>query len=135
MKIGVSACLLGENCKYDGGNNRSDPLIELLKGHDIIPFCPERMGGLSCPRVPCEIIGRRVIGKDGQDYTRAYQDGAEAAYKLLKDSDVRCVVLKRNSPSCGYTAVYDGTFTHTLRRGSGVFASKLSNRKYFILEV
>lgn len=65
MKVLVSACLLGHNCKYSGGNNYDPTLNELLKGHEIIPVCPEVMGGLPVPRIPCEIIGDKVIGKDG----------------------------------------------------------------------
>ena len=65
MKIMVSACLLGENCKYNGGNNRNDALLALLAGHEVIPVCPEVLGGLPTPRVPAEIAGGKVVNREG----------------------------------------------------------------------
>ena len=65
MKIAVSACLLGDNCKYNGGNNYSETVTEFVKGHDVIPVCPEVMGGLPTPREPSEIINGKVMHKDG----------------------------------------------------------------------
>ncbi|MBR1440941.1 MAG: DUF523 domain-containing protein, partial [Lachnospiraceae bacterium] len=56
MKIMVSACLLGENCKYNGGNNYSKAVAKYTEGHEVIPACPEVAGGLSVPRYPCEIV-------------------------------------------------------------------------------
>ena len=88
MKVLVSACLLGHNCKYSGGNNYDPILNELLKGHEIIPVCPEVMGGLSVPRIPCEIIGDKVIGKDGNDYTYPYQLGAKKALEIAKKEKI-----------------------------------------------
>ena len=63
MKIAVSACLLGENCKYNGGNNFSQKVIEFVKGHEVVPVCPEVLGGLPVPRESAEIVDGNVIQK------------------------------------------------------------------------
>ena len=56
MRIVVSACLLGENCKYSGGNNYSEKAAAFVQGHEVIPVCPEVLGGLSVPRTPAENV-------------------------------------------------------------------------------
>lgn len=119
-KIIVSACLLGTNCKYNGGNNLNKELIEFLKNYEIIPICPECMGGLSTPRVPSEIIGDKVINKEGLDVTNNYLSGANKALELAKKHQVKIAILKAKSPSCGEGKVYDGTFTNTLVEKDGV---------------
>lgn len=134
MKVLVSACLLGHNCKYSGGNNYDPILNELLKGHEIIPVCPEVMGGLSVPRIPCEIIGDKVIGKDGNDYTYPYQLGAKKALEIAKKEKITLAILKKRSPSCGVSLVYDGTFTKRLVIKDGIFARELKELNVLILE-
>lgn len=134
MKVLVSACLLGHNCKYSGGNNYDPILNELLKGHEIIPVCPEVMGGLSVPRIPCEIIGDKVIGKDGNDYTYPYRLGAKKALEIAKKEKITLAILKKRSPSCGASLVYDGTFTKRLVIKDGIFARELKELNVLILE-
>ena len=134
MKVLVSACLLGHNCKYSGGNNYDPILNELLKGHEIIPVCPEVMGGLSVPRIPCEIIGDKVIGKDGNDYTYPYQLGAKKALEIAKKEKITLAILNKRSPSCGASLVYDGTFTKRLVIKDGIFARELKELNVLILE-
>ena len=75
-KILVSACLLGINCKYDGENNKNDKVIEYLKDKEVIPICPEIMGGLPTPRVPSEIKDDKVITKENKDVTNNFLKGA-----------------------------------------------------------
>lgn len=134
MKILVSACLLGENCKYSGGNN-FDPIInELIKGHEIIPVCPEVLGGLSVPRIPCEIIGDKVIGKDGKDYTSEYHLGALKALEIAKKEEIVLAILKKRSPSCGVFMIYDGTFSGNLICKDGIFARELKKLNILIME-
>lgn len=135
MNVLISACLLGCNCKYDGGNNNSPILKELIKNHNIIMVCPEMLGGLPCPRIPCEIQGNRVIGKDGHDYTSFYQKGAKKALEIAKSHQVQVAFLKKNSPSCGLNFVYDGSFTHTLVPGSGIFTQLLKENDILIFEL
>jgi hypothetical protein len=75
-KILVSACLLGTNCKYNGKNNYSDEIMEFLKDYEIIPVCPEIMGGLPTPRPASEIVGNKVMSINNNDVTQNYQKGA-----------------------------------------------------------
>ena len=132
MKIGVSACLLGRNCKYNGKSNYNSSLCKLLEGHEIIPICPETMGGLSTPRTPCEIIDGKVISKTGTDCTYEYTKGSQIAYDLVKDCDL--IILQKRSPSCSNSQIYDGTFSGTLISGKGIFAEMVNDLKIPILE-
>ncbi|WP_311482410.1 DUF523 domain-containing protein [uncultured Anaerococcus sp.] len=100
MKIGVSACLLGENCKYNGGNNYSYKLSKILERHDVISICPEVMGGLLTPREPAEVANEVVLTKDGRSVDHEFSKGAEIALDLVKKSGVELVVLQSRSPSC-----------------------------------
>ena len=127
MKIMVSACLLGDNVKYDGSNNKNNDLIEFLKDYEIIKVCPECLGGLSIPRSPAEIVGDRVINKDNIDVTNEYLIGARETLRIAKDNDIKIAILKKNSPSCGSNKIYDGTFSHTLIDGDGITAKILKN--------
>lgn len=127
MKIIVSACLLGDNVKYNGTNNKKEELIEFLKDYEIIKVCPEVFGNLKIPRVPAEIVGNRVINMEGIDVTNEYLLGAEKALRIAKDNNVKIAILKKNSPSCGSSKVYDGTFSHTLIEGDGITAKILKD--------
>lgn len=134
-KILVSGCLLGLNCKYDGGNNYSKEIDEFLKDYDVIPICPEIMGGLPTPRVGSERSGNKVITKDGQDVTEQYKKGAEETLFLAKKYNVKKALLKLRSPSCGSGKIYDGTFTHTVIDGNGVTAELLKNNGIEIITI
>lgn len=127
MNIIVSACLLGVNCKYSGGNNLNERVLRLGEKHTLIPVCPEQLGGLSTPREPSEIIGKRVINKSGRDVTENYVRGAEETLKTARAYNCRCAVLKERSPSCGTKKVYDGTFSKTVVSGKGITAALLEN--------
>lgn len=133
MKILVSACLLGENCKYSGGNNKCDEVIAIGKKHKLIPICPECFGGLPIPRVPSEIKGDRVFSKDGEDLTDAFNDGAEKALYVAEESGCQLAILKERSPSCGFGEIYDGSFSGTTTRGNGVTAQLLYDHGITIL--
>ena len=118
-KILVSACLLGINCKYDGGNNASKEIDEFLKDYEIIPICPEIMGGLPTPRKASEINNNKVINIEGQDVTKEFEKGAQESLFLAKKYNVKKALLKAKSPSCGNGKIYDGTFTKTIIDGDG----------------
>ena len=124
MKIMVSACLLGDNVKYNGGNNRNDELISFLKDYEVIKVCPECLGGLSIPRDPSEIIDNKVFSKEGIDVTSEFRLGGEKTLKIAKDNNIKVAILKKNSPSCGNGTIYDGTFSHNVISGDGI-ATKL----------
>lgn len=121
MKIAVSACLLGHNCKYNGKNNLDRRLSELLENQEVLPFCPEMEGGLPTPRMPCEIVQGRVADCDGHDRTEAYRRGAQHALHRIQEQGIEHVIVQPRSPSCGKHQVYDGTFTGTLIPGGGIF--------------
>ncbi len=127
-KVLVSACLLGQCCAYDGGHRKSDAVCRLADRYELIPICPECMGGLPTPRLPSERVGERVLSKDGTDVTFAYTAGAKAALSLALIEGVAFAILKSKSPSCGKGEIYDGSFTHTLIPGNGVSAELLLSR-------
>lgn len=124
-KILISACLIGLNCKYNGGNNENSKLVELMKEKDLVPICPEQLGGLKTPRVSAEREQEKVITKEGVDVTKEYQKGAEEVLNLAKKLNIKKAILKSRSPSCGIDEIYDGTFSHTLIKRDGVAAELL----------
>lgn len=123
--IGVSKCLLGENCTYSGHHHLIEELMTLYQQGKVIAVCPEVLGGLPIPRDPAEIQNTDPLfiqTNHGQNVTQEYISGAKKALKMFLDNDVKVAILKFRSPSCGCDGVYDGTFTHTLAKGQGVFA-------------
>lgn len=127
MKIAVSACLLGHDCKYNGGNNRSQKVLDYIKGHEVIPVCPEVEGGLPVPRVPVELKNGRAINRNGEDVTEFFLRGVELTMEKLADQNIDLAILQPRSPSCGCKQIYDGTFSKTLIDGKGMFAQALSD--------
>lgn len=126
-KILVSACLLGIDCKYDSTNNKNQKVIEYLKDKEIIPICPEQLGGLPTPRMPSERKDTKVITKEHSDVTRNYVKGAEEVLKLVKMYNIKKAILKSRSPSCGKDEIYDGSFSHKLIKRHGVTSEVLIN--------
>lgn len=116
----VSACLLGVDCRYDGRNTYKEKIENLKNEYNIIPVCPEILGGLQTPRDPAEIIDDRVISSSGKDVTKEYKKGAEEALKLAKMFNCKKAVLKAKSPSCGKGLIYDGTFSGNKIKGDGI---------------
>lgn len=133
MKILVSACLLGENCKYSGGNNKNDNVIALGKEHTLIPICPEKFAGLPAPRLPAEIRGGKVFSKGGDDWTEYFKEGARQSLYIAEEAGCRIAVLKERSPSCGFKKIYDGTFSGRLINGNGVTAQLLYDNGITVL--
>ncbi len=121
----VSACLAGEQCRYDGGANTCPEVQELVRAGLAIPVCPEMLGGLPCPRVPCERRDDKVLAQDGTDCTAAFHRGALAAREIARKHGCRAAILKAKSPSCGAGEIYDGTFSRTLTAGDGLCAALL----------
>lgn len=135
MKIMVSACLLGENCKYNGGNNLSEKVMNFIKEHEVIPVCPEVMGGLSIPRLSSEIVNGVVTASDGRSVDDEFRKGAQIGLALAKENNVDLVILQSRSPSCGVKQVYDGTFSGNKIEGRGIFAQLLIENGYKIIDV
>lgn len=126
-KIIVSACLLGEPCRYDGKSCPNETVISYLKGKQVFAVCPEVMGGLPTPRSSCEIIDGKVISKLGEDRTKEYIDGAKQVLALAKQENIQTAILKSLSPSCGFKEIYDGSFTRKVVKGNGICAEMLAN--------
>ncbi len=131
-KVLVSACLLGEKCRYDGNDNLVNGISLLQEKYELISICPEVLGGLSIPRIPCEIKDEKVIGKNGQDYTKNFEIGANIALEIVDKYKIRFAVLKSNSPSCGHLRIYNGDFNKTLIDGNGIFSKLLIKQKILI---
>lgn len=122
MNILVSACLLGLSCRYDGSSKPCEAVHKLMKRHNLIPACPESLGGLPIPRLPAERQGERVVTQDGADVTEQYRRGAQQALLLAQMYHCEAALLKERSPSCGRGVIHDGTFSGGLTEGNGVTA-------------
>lgn len=131
----VSACLVGENCKYSGGNNMNYKIISLLKDKRILPMCPEELGGLPTPRTPAEIVGGdgcsvllghgKVLCQNNVNVTPQYLKGTEIVKKAAENNKVVLAIMKERSPSCGVQQIYDGSFSGKTIKGSGVCTAAL----------
>ena len=133
-KILVSACLLGTPCRYDGKSKPCEKVIRLGEDYEIIPVCPEQLGGLTTPRPPSEMqADGRFINSDGEDVTAEYRNGANKTLHIAKEHGCTIAVLKEKSPSCGVHSRYDGTFTRTLIHESGITASLLRENGMTVL--
>lgn len=133
-KIIVSACLLGENCKYNGGNNLDPRVVAFAEGREVIPVCPEVLAGLGIPRIPIEIKDGKVICRDGVEVDEAIRTAVAQILEQIKNEDIQCAVLKARSPTCGVRQVYDGTFSGKLVDGAGVLAQALKNVGYIVID-
>ena len=129
-KIIVSACLLGRNCKYNGGNNRNQKVLDFLQGHEVVAVCPEVAAGLGVPRIPVEIVEGVVRDRDGNSYDEALRSAVKGILQEIKGLNIDCAVLQSRSPTCGVNQIYDGTFTGTRIEGSGVLAQALKDAGY-----
>ena len=134
----ISACLAGINCKYNGGNNEDEKILELVKAGRAILVCPEQLGGLPTPRLPAEIVEkdseRKVIATDGTDVTDQFLKGAQETLKIAQMMNIKKAILKSRSPSCGYGRIYDGSFSKTLKAGNGFTAELLEKNGIEIIK-
>ena len=123
----MSACLMGVNCRYDGGGKMVPGLQQLMELAQLVPVCPEILGGLTTPRTPSERVGDKVLMKDGTDVTAAFRRGADEALRLAALYGAKIAVLKERSPSCGSGVIYDGSFTGQFMPGHGVTGELFKN--------
>ncbi len=134
MKVLVSACLLGENCKYNGGNNLSPSVVAALQGREVIRVCPEVLAGLGTPRVPIEIREGKVVRKDGADVDDPLRAAVAQILQEIQGEEIEFCVLKSRSPTCGVKQVYDGSFTGKLVDGMGILARALQDAGYRVMD-
>lgn len=135
IAIGISSCLVGINSKYSGSNNYVPLLKKLSNSVLFVPFCPEQLGGMSTPRERSEINGSRVLTQSGNDVTEQFNLGAAESKKILEIAKCELVILKSRSPSCGLSEIYDGTFSSTLLKRSGVTTELLQKKGFEIIEI
>lgn len=135
MKILVSACLLGINCKYKGGNNLNPGLMKFLDDHTVIPVCPELLGKRPVPREPVEIVDGVVREKDGTSRDAEFRRGALEGLQIAQEQGIDLAILQSRSPSCGVNQIYDGTFTGKRIAGHGVFADLLIQNGFAVKDV
>lgn len=121
----ASACLAGFHCKYNGKSSPFRPIMELYKKGQIIPICPELLGGLSIPREPSEQRDGKVYSRTGKNVTVEFERGANLALHAALASGARIAIVKARSPACGYKKIYDGSFTGTVCEGNGFWIKKL----------
>lgn len=134
MKILVSACLLGKNCKYNGDNNLNQSVLDFIEGHEVIGVCPEQLGGLSTPRLQAEIVDGVVTNKEGVSVDAEFRKGAQTALAAALEKKVDLAILQSRSPSCGVKEIYDGSFRGKKIKGQGVFAKLLSAHGIKVLD-
>lgn len=133
MKVAVSACLLGQNCKYNGGNNDSPAVRAFLSGKEVVAICPEILV-MPAPRPPVELRNGRAFDCHGQDVDAVYREGVRRAIRQIEAEGVDLVILKARSPTCGVHEIYDGTFTGRKIPGEGLLAAELRKRGYRVID-
>lgn len=133
-KILVSACLLGRNCKYNGGNNYCARVAEFVKNKEIIEVCPEVQSGMGIPRTPIEIVDGVLMDRNGNNVDALLRTAVAQAMEALQGEKISCAILQSRSPTCGVNQVYDGSFSGKLIPGSGVFAQALKEAGYKVID-
>ena len=140
MKILVSSCLLGEDTRYDGANSsvamnpkfkfsQKELFMDIMCENEIFSVCPEVAGGLGIPRNKAEIVSQnkpfKVLDFEQNDVTINFLLGAKKALDICLENNIKVALFKSKSPSCGNTAIYDGTFSENLVEGKGLSARLL----------
>ena len=134
MKVVVSACLLGENCKYNGGNNDNPAVAEFVRGKEVMTICPEMLAGMGCPRTPMEIVHGVLMDRDGKNVDAAMREAVTKVMEQIRWEEIQCAILQSRSPTCGVNQIYDGSFSGKLVPGSGIFAQALKDAGYRVID-
>lgn len=134
MKIVVSACLVGENCKYNGGNNYNPKVAAFLADKEFIPVCPEVLAGLGIPRNCAEIVNGKVRDNNGKDIDKEYRRGVALALEKIQSESIDLAILQSRSPTCGVNQIYDGSFSGTLISGQGLLARELIRKGIKVMD-
>lgn len=129
IKVLVSGCILGELVRYHGGHAKAaHAVLDRWQAEGrIVSVCPEVLGGLATPRPPAEIVlgTRTVMTRDGKDVTAEFVRGANVTARTAAQHSVRVAIMKSNSPSCGTSVIYDGTFSGAKVAGDGMATALL----------
>lgn len=135
MKVLVSACIMGVNCKYNGKNNENIAAMNFLKDKEVVSICPEVLAGMKIPRSCAEIVDGRVVDENGNDVSLKYDKAVAVALSKIQNEEFDLVILQSRSPTCGVNQIYDGSFTGKLIPGMGLFAKALKQRGYNVIDV
>ena len=135
MKYAISSCLMGVNCKYNGGNNVNKALIKRMKDKQVLLICPEVLGGLSVPRACCEIVGQSVLNTEANDVSMQFYKGASKALEEIIAFHADLVITQSRSPSCGKGIIYDGSFQKKLIEGNGIFVQMLIDKGFPVMDI
>ena len=135
MKVMVSACLMGRDCKYNGGNNFSSVLAEYLKDKEVVEICPEVLAGFPTPRPRIERVNGRVFNEFGEDVHDRCFAGVQRAVEIALQEKVDLAILQSRSPSCGVNQIYDGTFSGVRIAGHGLFAEELIRAGIRVMDI
>ena len=135
IKVLVSACIMGVNCKYNGKNNENIAAMNFLKDKEVISICPEVLAGMKIPRSCAEIVDGRVVDENGNDVSLEYNKAVAVALSKIQNEEIDLVILQSRSPTCGVNQIYDGSFTGKLIPGMGLFAKALKQRGYNVIDV
>ena len=140
MNLLISACLLGINCRHDGRIINDFNFEKLLMDFNLIPVCPEQLGGLTTPRALSFFIfgdgndtikgAKNLKNRNGIDVSENFKRGAEETLKICKIFNIKYAVLKEKSPSCGLNKIY---LKEKLVDGQGVTAAILSKNGIHIM--
>ena len=124
----ISACLVGDKVRYDG-KGKYNPLVkEILTKYELLPLCPEVLGGLSIPRDKAEIKNDKVITYKNKDVSKEYSKGAHACINPLEFKHVKKAILQDRSPACGVHKIHNGKFNDELIDGQGILTRLLIKR-------
>lgn len=135
MKVLVSACIVGTNCKYNGKNNKNLAAVNFLKDKEVIPICPELLAGMEIPRPCAEIVNGSVVDENGKNVDSAYRKAVSLALSKIQNEEIDLAILQSRSPTCGVNQIYDSSFTGKLTAGTGLFAKALKQRGYKVVDV
>jgi len=126
MKIALSSCLLGCNCRYDASHNLNEALLDLLKPYEIVPFCPEDYS-FGSPRPTMDLVDNKknisaISNETNENLSQPIFDYAKDFFD--KHSDIKLFIGKDRSPSCGVKSakVYDVEKNLLHRDGTGLMA-------------
>lgn len=134
MKVLVSSCVLGKNCKYNGKNNYNAKVAEFLQGHEVIEICPEMLAHMPIPRASAEIVNGAVMDIDGKNVDAEYRNAVKLALERIENVEFDLAILQSRSPTCGVNQIYDGSFTGRLTKGHGLFAEALIQAGYKVMD-
>lgn len=139
IRVGISSCLLGEKCRWNGGHKLDSYIKDTLGQYiEFVPCCPESEIGLGIPRETLRLVDRDgeirlVTTKSGRDHTDKMREYSRGMVEFYASKGICGYILKKDSPSCGMerTKVYNSKGVPE-RSGTGIYAEALLSRFPFL---